>query len=350
MVSTQVSLKRAATASIAAIAMLASPVLSTIAAAQNVTLNGAGATFPLPLYQRYAAEMRKQGLNMNYQGVGSGAGIRQVIAGTVDFGGTDAPPSSSDRSSGQAGQRGMMTVPTAGGAVAVVYNLPGVNNLKLSRRTLPAIFSGQITRWDDDQIEKDNPGVKMPAQAIRLAVRADSSGTTSIFTSHMSAISPYFKGRIGAAAAPRWTVGNALKGRGNPGVGSIVQRTQFSVGYVEDAYATANKLRAAAIQNKKGQFVDPNVNTANQALDEVTFDSNFIGNTADPADGYPIVGMTYLMLYKRYPDAAKSAGVKRMVEWILTTGQGLNNSLGYTRVPNNIAQRAIQAVKNEVKP
>jgi phosphate transport system substrate-binding protein len=340
-------LKQVAIASVAASAVAIGPILSLVASAQTATLNGAGATFPLPLYQRYSAELRKNNINMNYQGVGSGAGIKQVIAGTVHFGGTDAPPSSAER--GQV-KRGMLTVPTAGGAVSVIYNLPGVSTLRLGRQVVPAIFAGQITRWDDAKIAKDNPGVKLPAQAIKVAVRADSSGTTNIFTSHLAAASPYFQGRIGANKAPKWTITDVLKGKGNPGVGAIVKSTTFSIGYVEDSYATSNKLAAAQVQNKKGVFVDPSVRTADQALDEVKFDSNLIGETEDPADGYPIVGMTYLMLYKQYPDAAQSAAVKKMVEWILTTGQGLNNSLGYTRVPAATAQRALQAVKSEIKP
>ncbi len=340
-------LKQVAIASVAASVVAAGPILSLVASAQSVTLNGAGATFPLPLYQRYSAELRKAGVNMNYQGVGSGAGIRQVIAGTVDFGGTDAIPTGAQRSQVS---RGMLTVPTAGGAVSVVYNLPGVSSLKLSRQVLPAIFAGQITRWDDAKIAKDNPGVSLPGQAIKVAVRADSSGTTNIFTDHLAAANGYFKGRIGASPAPKWTIADVLKGKGNPGVAAIVKNTRFSIGYVEDSYASSNKMATAQVQNKKGVFVDPSVRTADQALDEVKFNNDFIGETADPADGYPIVGMTYLMLYKQYPDASKSAGVKKMVEWILTTGQGLNNGLGYTRVPAATAQRALQAVKSQIKP
>lgn len=344
MVATNV-LKRVVTASVMTATVAVSPVFALVSQAQ--TLNGAGATFPLTLYQRYAAELKKQGIQMNYQGVGSGAGIRQVIAGTVDFGGTDAPPKAEERQRTPKG--GMLTIPTAGGGVSVVYNLPGNPSLKLSRKTLPAIFSGQISKWNDPKIAADNPGVNLPNTEIKVAVRADSSGTTNIFTSHLSAIDPYFRGRIGKGSAPKW-IKASLKGKGNPGVAAIVKKTGGSIGYVEDSFVAKTGLKAAAIQNRAGQYVESGAASNAQALGGVKFDSNFIGDASDPSQGYPIVGLTYLMLYKQYPDATKSAGVKKMVEWILTKGQDFNKQLGFTEIPDSVAQQAISAVKSQVKP
>jgi phosphate transport system substrate-binding protein len=337
--------RRTAVASAMAATVVLGPALAALA--QKVTLNGAGATFPVPLYERYFAEFRKKtGIQVNYQGIGSGGGIRQVIAGTVDFGGSDAAMKDEEIAKVS---RGIILVPTAGGAVAAVYNLSGVKDLKLSRAVLPEIFAGRITKWNDPKIAKDNPGVNLPNSSIKPVVRADSSGTTFIFTNHLSAISPYFKGRIGANTAPKWTIQGALKGKGNPGVAALVQRTAGSIGYVEFAYAKENKLQMAQVQNRKNQFILPSREGADEAMDTVKFPENFRVFIGDPDDGYPIVGLTWLMVYKQY-DAAKSDAMKKLVEWIMTDGQKLNASLDYTRIPSSVAQRVVSTVKSGVKP
>lgn len=245
---------------------------------------------------------------------------------------------------------GVMFVPTAGGAVAVVYNLPGVSNLKLSRAVLPAIFSGQITRWNDPKIAADNPGVNLPDQPIRLAVRADSSGTSFIFTNYLSAINPYFKGRVGANKAPRWP-GKPISGKGNPGVAQIVKRTPASIGYVEAAFAKNNNLQTALVQNKKGAYVAPDVAQANKALSAVQFNPDFrvtFDKLGDPADGYPITGLTWIIVNRKYNEQGEADAVKSMVRWMLTEGQELNDDLGYTRVPESVTNRVIQAVNTGV--
>ncbi|MDP5338449.1 MAG: phosphate ABC transporter substrate-binding protein PstS [Nodularia sp. (in: cyanobacteria)] len=319
------------------------------AQAQAQTLNGAGATFPAPLYERYAREVRKKlpDMRINYQAIGSGGGIRQTIAGTVDFGGSDAAMTDSDMAKVK---NGVILVPTAGGAVSVVYNLSGVNNLKLSRTTLPAIFSGQITNWNDPKIKADNPGVNLPNQPIRFAVRADGSGTTFIFTNHLSSISSYFKGRVGTGTAPKWNLPNVLKGKGNPGVAALVARTPGSIGYVEYSYATQNKLKSALLQNKSGQFVAPSLQSANAALASVNFPDNYRVFAGDPAQGYPIVGLTWMMVYKQYPNAAKANAVKKWINWVLTEGQKLNDDMNYTSIPPAVANRVLQTVNSTVKP
>lgn len=338
--------RRAVTASAVTVAISFSPVLTAIAEA--VTLNGAGATFPALLYERYISEFKKKnpGTTVNYQAIGSGGGIRQTIAGVVDFGASDAAMTDEDI---KKVNRGIILVPTAGGAVTPIYNLPGVSNLKLSREVLPEIFAGRITRWNDAKIAKDNPGVNLPNSEIKTVVRADGSGTTFIFTNHLSSVSPYFKGRVGVGTAPKWTT-NPLKGRGNPGVAALVQKTPGSIGYVEHSYAEKNKIAMAAVQNKKGEFLTPSVDSANKALSAVNFPNNFRVFEGDPSDGYPITGLTWIMVYRQYDSKEKSDAVKQWVEYVLTEGQNLNAQLGFTRIPNDVAQRALQQVRNEVKP
>ena len=323
-----------------------SPLLTAIAQAE--TLNGAGATFPAPLYERYAREVRKKHpeLKVNYQSIGSGGGIRQFINGTVDFGASDA--AMKDNEIGKV-KNGVILVPTAGGAVSVVYNLPGVNKLRLSRKTLPDIFSGKITNWNDQQIKADNPGVNLPNQPIRFAVRADGSGTTFIFTNHLSSINPYFKGRIGANTAPKWTLPNVLKGKGNPGVAALVARTPGAIGYVEYDYATKNNLRSAEIQNKKGEFVAPSLAASNAALSTVTFPANYRVFVGDPAQGYPIVGLTWMMIYQKYSSPSKADAIKKWINWVLKDGQQFNDDLNYTKIPTDVVNRVLQTVNSTVK-
>jgi phosphate transport system substrate-binding protein len=323
-----------------------SPVLTVIAQAE--TLNGAGATFPAPLYERYAREVKKKhpDLKVNYQAIGSGGGIRQTINGTVDFGASDAAMKDDEIAKVK---NGVILVPTAGGAVSVVYNLPGINKLRLSRKTLPAIFSGKITNWNDAQIKADNPGVNLPNQPIKFVVRADGSGTTFIFTNHLSSIDPYFKGRIGANTAPKWTLPNALRGKGNPGVAALVRNTAGSIGYVEYDYATKNKLKSAEIQNKKGEFVAPSLAGANAALSTVKFPDNYRVFVGDPGQGYPIVGLTWMMVYKKYPTPAKADAVKKWINWVLKDGQQYNDDLNYTKIPGDVVNRVLQTVNSSVK-
>ena len=337
--------RRVMAASAVTVAVAIAPIFSAIA--QAVTLTGAGATFPVPLYEKYIAEFKKENptINVSYQGVGSGAGIRQVIAEVVQFGGSDAAMTDAEMAKVS---RGIILVPTAGGAVAVVYNLPGVSNLQLSKAVLPDIFAGRITRWNDPRIVKDNPGAKLPNSEIKAVVRADGSGTTFIFTNHLSAINPYFKGRVGVGTAPKWTT-NPIKGRGNPGVAQQVARTEGSIGYVEYAFAEQNKLQMASVQNKQGQFVLPSLSSANEALKSVKFPANnrvFIG---DPDSGYPIVGLTWMMIYKSYPNPEEATAIKKWIGWVLTKGQDFNDDLKYTNIPQADRDRIIDVVNREVK-
>jgi phosphate transport system substrate-binding protein len=330
-------LRRVATASAATVALSLSS-LSSLAA----TLNGAGATFPAPLYERYFNDFKQEtGIQVNYEAIGSGGGISQFIAGTVDFGGTDAPPKAEEKSQMK---DGLILVPTAGGAVAVVYNLP-VSELKLSREVLPAIFEGEITRWNDAKIAADNPGVSLPNKRIRVAVRSDGSGTSYIFTSHLAEIGSSIAGN----KEPDWP-GNTIGGRGNEGVAAEVQRTEGGIGYVQASYATENNMKMAMLENKVGDFLKPTIANANTAMDGLQFNDDFtVANISDPEAGYPIVGITWLMIKTDYSDPEKADNIKKLVEWILTKGQSLNNELQYTKIPQGTVDRAISEVKSDVK-
>ena len=318
-----------------------------LAAMADVTLSGAGATFPQPLYERYAREIRKAhpDIKINYQGIGSGGGIKQTISGTVDFGASDAAMTDAEMAKVKGG---VLLIPTAGGAVSVAYNLPGVKNLKLSNKVLTGIFQGKITTWNDPQIAQDNKGASLPSSAIKPVVRADGSGTAFIFTNHLSAISPEFKSAVGVSKEPKWPSG-FLKGKGNPGVAGLVKQTPGTIGFVEYEFAIKNGLTSAAVQNGSGKYVAPSLKSANLALSDVQFPENFRAFDVNSTQGYPIVGLTWLLIPKNQKDPAKAKAIKTMVKWILTTGQQLNDDLNYTSIPSSVATRAIEAVESGVK-
>ena len=330
------------------LAAVAVSVLGTqLAAMAQVTLSGAGATFPQPLYERYAREIRKAhpDIKVNYQGVGSGGGVKQTIAGTVDFGASDAAMTDAEIAQVKGG---VLMIPTAGGAVSVAYNLPGVKGLKLSNKALSGIFMGKITTWNDPAIVQDNKGLNLPSTAIKPVVRADGSGTAFIFTNHVSAVSPEFKAAVGATKDPKWSSG-FLKGKGNPGVAATVKQTPGGIGFMEYDFALKNGLGSAAVQNGSGKYVAPSLKAANQALADVKFPENFRAFDVNSNQGYPIVGLTWLLIPKAQKTPAKAQAVKTMVKWMLTSGQQFNDDLNYTAIPSAVAQRAISVVESSVK-
>ena len=333
---------------ITTLAAVAVSVLGTqLAAVANITLTGAGATFPQPLYERYVREMRKAhpDIKVNYQSIGSGGGVKQTIAGTVDFGASDAAMSDEEIAKVKGG---VLMIPTAGGAVTVPYNLPGVKNLRLSREVLSGIFMGKITNWSDPKIAVANKGIKLPNIAIKPAVRADGSGTSFIFTNHLSAISPEFKSAIGVSKEPKWP-STFLKGKGNPGVAASVKQTPGGIGYVEYEVALKNGLTSALVQNGSGQYVAPSLRATNLALSDVQFPANFRAFDANSKQGYPISGLTWLLIPKTQKNPEKAKAIKTMVKWMLTSGQQFNDDLNYTSIPSAVAQRAISAVEAGVK-
>jgi phosphate transport system substrate-binding protein len=314
-----------------------------------VSLYGAGATFPSFLYLRWFKEFNQANPNVqiSYQPIGSAAGIQQFTANTVDFGASDVPLS--DQQLAQVAQ-GAVLIPTTGGSIAVVYNLPGVpNGLKLSRQVLPEIFLGKITRWNDPQIAALNPGVTLPDQPILLIHRSDGSGTTAAFTAHLSAISPEWQQTIGTGLNVEWKAGTGIKD--NAGISAQIQQATGTIGYVEYAFAKQLQLGTAAIENKAGKFVLPNEQSTATALATVKLSDNLQGASADPegAASYPIVTYTWLLAYKRYDDPQQAKALRDVVQWGLTDGQRFATELGYVPLSPDIAQKAIAAV-NQITP
>lgn len=310
---------------------------------QAQQLSGAGATFPAPLYQRWSVEYNKQhpDVQMNYQSVGSGAGVKNFIQGVVDFGASDAAMTDEEMAKSP---RGAVLVPSTAGSVVLAYNLPGVENLKLSREALAGIFLGTVKNWSDPAIAKSNGGVNLPDQPINVAYRADGSGTTFIFTQHMSAISPEFDDQVGADKSVTFPVG--VGGKGNEGVTALVKQAPGTIGYVEYGYAKNNGLSAAAIENKSGNFIAPSPESGASTLASVEMPANLRVWPVDPAGAqdYPIVSFSWLLLYTNYDDAGKLAALKDFVNYGLTEGQGFADELGYIPLPEPVVAKAKAAL------
>lgn len=317
--------------------------LGTAASAQGLLINGAGATFPAPLYQKWFSEYNKLNPNIkfNYQPIGSGGGIQQFTAGTVDFGASDAPMK--DEQIAKAPD--VVHIPTVLGAVVVVYNVPGVKNLRLSGETLANVFLGKITKWSDPAIAADNPGVKMPDQAIVVARRSDGSGTNAIFTDYLSKLSPDFKTKIGTGTSVSWPAGS-LGGKGNDGVTGLVKSTPGAIGYVELAYAIQQKLAVAELKNKDGNWVKPSIEstTAAAAGVEMPADYRVSITNASGKDSYPIAGFTWLLVHRDSKDAAKGTATVNFLRWALTEGEKLATPLDYAPLPKAVQDKVLKTI------
>jgi phosphate transport system substrate-binding protein len=335
--------RRAVATSAMAAVLVVMPALSAIV--QAVEIKGAGATFPDLLYQEYIKKYRSANPKdrVSYQAIGSGGGIRQTIAGIVHFGGSDAGMTSAQQGQGEAGKRGIVMVPTAAGAVVPVFNISGVSQLKLNRKALGGIFSGKITKWNDPEITKENSGVNLPDKEIKVVVRADGSGTSFVFTQHLSAIDAFFRGQVGTNTAPNWAV-STTKGRGNAGVSASVKQIDNSIGYVEQSYVSKGGLNEALVQDKSGNYVKATLAGVEQALAAMNFGSDLQAFDGDPKQGYPISGLTWMMLYKKYKSADEANAVKAWATWVLGDGQNLNNDQGFAKVPSSIADKARSAI------
>ncbi len=326
------------------LALLAtSAVVSTASAAMQ--LQGAGATFPAPLYQRWIAEYTKGNPNIqiNYQGVGSGAGIKQFTQNLVSFGASDAAMKDDEIA---AVKQGVVLIPATAGSIVLAYNLPGVTSLKLSREAYVGIFLGKITAWNDPAIAKTNEGVKLPSTGITVCTRSDGSGTNFVFTKHLSAISPEFKDAVGEGTSVTWPTGVA--GKGNDGVTALIKQAPGAIGYVEYGYAVHNKLPFAALQNKAGEFVTANTASGEATLATTQFPPNLLRawpSDPDAKDAYPIATFTWLLLYKNYTNAQVGDEVKKFVTFGLTDGQKFSEDLGYIPVPKEVADKALDALK-----
>jgi phosphate transport system substrate-binding protein len=316
----------------------------------NVTLTGAGASFPAPLYQSWFTELNKKypNLQVNYQSVGSGAGVEQFTKGTVDFGASDVAMKDEEIKAVPA-DKGVILLPVTAGSIVLAYNLPDVPELKLPRAVYTDILLGKIKSWDDPAIAKANPGVKLPQQAITVVYRADGSGTTGVFTKHLSAISPEWKSKVGDGKSVKWPVGVGAKG--NEGVTAQIQQTQGAIGYVEYGYAKQNSLKTAALENKGGNFVTPTDESAAKTLASVTLPDNLRAFISDPegADSYPIVTYTWILAYQKYPDAAKAKAMEAAIEYALTEGQKLAGELGYVPLPTNVITK-VAAAADKISP
>ena len=315
----------------------------------NVSLIGAGATFPAPLYQRWFTEYNKlhPEVQVSYQPVGSGAGVQQFTQGTVDFGASDVAMTDAEIAKVQ---KGVVLLPMTAGGIVLAYNLPNVQSgLKLSREVYPAIFQGQIKTWNDPKIAQANPGVTLPNLPISVVHRSDGSGTTSVFTTHLSAISPSWKSQVGAGKTVSWPVGVGAKG--NDGITAQIQQTQGAIGYVEYGYAEQNKLNFATLQNKSGKYVEATPQSSSSTLAAVTLPANLRAFITDPtgATSYPIVTYTWLLAYKTYPDANKSKAIKDIVNYGLTQGQQYSQELGYIPLPSSVVQK-VKAAANTIQP
>ncbi|MEI9941095.1 MAG: phosphate ABC transporter substrate-binding protein PstS [Pseudomonadota bacterium] len=303
---------------------------------EPISLTGAGATFPYPLYSKWISEYNKLNPNVkiNYQSIGSGGGIRQITANTVDFGATDAPMNE-DEAKQAPGK--LFHIPATIGAVVVAYNLPEVTGtLKLAPEVLVDIYSGKIKKWNDAKIKADNADAKLPAKDISVVYRTDGSGTTAVFTDYLGKVSPEWKEQVGVGKVVKWPTG--LGAKGNEGVTGQVKTTPYTIGYIERAYASQNKLPMAELKNKAGKFVAPSIEAMSAAADSVAVpDELFISlSNADGEAAYPITSYSYLLLYEDAKDPVKGEALAKYVWWGLHDGQKFSQDLDYAPIPAKV--------------
>lgn len=305
-------------------------------AGAGTLINGAGATFPYPLYSKWFSDFRKleKDFEINYQSIGSGGGIRQLLDKTVDFGASDAPMTDEQLAKSEVP---IIHIPTVLGAVVLTFNIKDIKNLNLNQEVLSGIFLGKITQWSDPKIAKINPGVALPNIPIVVIHRSDGSGTSAIFTDYLAKISPEWKTNVGSGTAVKWPVG--LGGKGNEGVTGLVKQTPGAIGYVELIYAKSNGLPVAMVRNQAGQFVEPNMQTVSAAaagsMKLIPEDFRVSITNATGKTSYPISGFTYLLLYTKM-DAQKGKVLKKFVNWAVTEGQKSAAALHYAPLPKEL--------------
>jgi phosphate transport system substrate-binding protein len=319
--------------------------LSVPALAQT-TLNGAGATFPYPMYSKWFSKYHDAhpDIQFNYQSIGSGGGIRQVLAGTVDFGASDGPMT--DEQLAQAKTK-ILHVPTVLGANVPAYNIPGVTGeLKFTPEVLAGIFMGKITSWNDPAIAKENPGVKLPSDQIVVIHRSDGSGTTYIWTDYLSKVSSDWQSQVGKGTSVKWPVG--LGGKGNEGVAGMIRQMQGSIGYVELVYAVQNKITYGTVRNAAGEFVKASLDSVTAAAASVKnmpADFRVSITNAPGKDAYPISSFTWLLIPAQSKDAAKGKIIADFLNWMVDDGQKMTAELTYAPLPPSVATK----VKDEIK-
>ena len=320
--------------------------ISATASAQMM-INGAGATFPYPIYSKWFDEYAKvdPSVRFNYQSIGSGGGQKQILAQTVDFGASDGPMS--DENLAKAPGK-LLHIPTVAGADVVAYNLSGNPALKLDADTIAGIFLGQIKKWNDPKITALNAGVTLPDQEIVVVHRSDGSGTTYIWTDYLSKISPEWKTKVGTNTSVNWPTG--IGGKGNEGVAGQIKQTPGALGYVELIYAVQNKMPYAEVKNAAGEFVKPTLESVTAALAtaDIPDDFRFSMTNAPGKDAYPIAGATWLLVYQQQKDAAKGKKLVEFLKWSVTDGEKMAKDLQYAPLPESVQQRVLKRI-GEIK-
>jgi phosphate transport system substrate-binding protein len=319
----------------------------TTTASAQMLINGAGATFPYPIYSKWFDEYVKvdPSVRFNYQSIGSGGGQKQILAQTVDFGASDGPMSDVNLSKAPGK---ILHIPTVAGAVVLTYNLAGNPSLKLDGDTIAGIFLGQIKKWNDPKLAALNSGAKLPDQDIVVVHRSDGSGTTFIFTDYLSKVSSEWKQKAGNNTSVNWPTG--IGGKGNEGVSGQVKQTPGAIGYVELIYAIQNKMPYAEVKNSTGQFVKPTIDSVTAALAtaEIPDDFRFSMTNAPGKDAYPICGATWLLVYEQQKDPAKGKKLVEFLKWAAKDGEKMAKDLDYAPLPETVQERVLKRI-NEIK-
>jgi phosphate transport system substrate-binding protein len=329
--------------------LLLCPLLALPLAAQT-TLNGAGATFPNPMYSKWFNEYQKlhPEIHINYQSIGSGGGIRQVTEGTVDFGASDMPMTDGQLAEAQGKLKTrVLNLPSVLGADVPAYNIPGVSGeVKFTPDALAGIFLGKITKWNDKAITSVNPGVNFPDKDIIVVHRSDGSGTTFIWTDYLSKVSADWKSKVGSNTSVQWPIG--LGGKGNEGVAGSIRQLQGAIGYVELIYAVQNNIAYGSVQNSAGNFVKASLESVTAAAassPKMPADFRVSITNAPGKDAYPISSFTWLLIPQQSKDAAKSKILADFLNWMVTDGQKMTNALSYASLPDAVVQKEKEAIK-----
>ncbi len=316
----------------------------------NMQLNGAGATFPFPLYSKWFDEYAKinKDAKINYQSIGSGGGIKQITEGTVDFGATDSPMNEEETKAAETKNNIKIDhIPTVLGAVVLTYNLPGIEKtINLSGELIAEIYLGKIKKWNDPKIIKENEGIKLPDKEISVVYRTDGSGTTYIFTDYLSNISEDFKKEVGISKTVKFPTGQG--GKGNEGVTGVVKQLEYSIGYVELIYALQNNLKYANVKNAEGEYIVPSLESVTKAgevmLPQMPESLTMSIINAKGKGAYPIASYTYLLVYEKHKDSEKGKMLKSFLQWALTDGQKFAKDLGYAPLPVDVSKKALEKV------
>jgi phosphate transport system substrate-binding protein len=312
--------------------------------AQAQKLTGAGATFPYPIYSKWFSEYAAAhpGVEINYQSIGSGGGVRQVTAGLVDFGASDMPATDEQLA---ASKIKLIHIPTVLGAVVPIFNVPGVSDVKFSPEVLADIFLGKISMWNDGRIAKDNPGVKLPDQKIIVVHRSDGSGTTYIFTDYLSKVSKEWAGGPGKGGSPSWPVG--VGGKGNEGVAGLVRQLPGALGYVELIYALQNKISFGEVKNAAGNWERASIAGVTESaasVKQMPADYRVSITNAPGAHAYPISSFTWILVPLKSQDPAKGKVIKDLLSWIVNYGENEVSALSYAPLPKNVVEKELKTI------